>query len=126
VIRQKLSRALGGWHPSDRSARLVLLPWVGVFPRGDMDAFLVKHIVPKLTAAMHELVVNPHQQHLGEWEEPCTADGCFSWDLDFLCRVYCDRSLALPYQIKFMLSNLDIYLVMIHSVGYVFGVDKEN
>jgi tuftelin-interacting protein 11 len=68
VIRHKLSKALVNWHPSDRSAKLMLLPWHGVFSRGDMDAFLVKNIVPKLQLALQELVINPHQQHLGENE----------------------------------------------------------
>lgn len=68
VIRHKLSKALVSWHPSDRSAKLMLVPWHGVFSRGDMDAFLVKNIVPKLQLALQELVINPHQQHLGENE----------------------------------------------------------
>lgn len=68
VIRHKLSKALVNWHPSDRSAKLMLVPWHGVFSRGDMDAFLVKNIVPKLQLALQELVINPHQQHLGENE----------------------------------------------------------
>lgn len=67
VIRHKLSKALVSWHPSDRSAKLMLLPWHGVFSRGDMDAFLVKNIVPKLQLALQELVINPHQQHLEQW-----------------------------------------------------------
>jgi len=66
VIRHKLSKALVNWHPSDRSAKLMLLPWHGVFSKGDMDAFLIKNIVPKLQLALQELVINPHQQHLGE------------------------------------------------------------
>jgi len=66
VIRHKLSKALVSWHPSDRSAKLMLLPWHGVFSKGDMDAFLIKNIVPKLQLALQELVINPHQQHLGE------------------------------------------------------------
>ncbi|XP_069691056.1 tuftelin-interacting protein 11 [Periplaneta americana] len=67
VIRHKLSKALVNWHPSDTSAKLMLLPWHGVFSRGDMDAFLVKNIMPKLQLAMQELVINPHQQHLEQW-----------------------------------------------------------
>jgi hypothetical protein len=46
----------------------MLVPWHGVFSRGDMDAFLVKNIVPKLQLALQELVINPHQQHLGKNE----------------------------------------------------------
>lgn len=65
VIRRKLSAALRAWHPSDKSALLMLKPWKQAFPQGDMDAFLMTNILPKLQIAMQELVINPHQQHLG-------------------------------------------------------------
>jgi tuftelin-interacting protein 11 len=65
VIRRKLSAALTAWHPSDKSALLMLKPWKQAFPQGDMDAFLMTNILPKLQVAMQELVINPHQQHLG-------------------------------------------------------------
>jgi tuftelin-interacting protein 11 len=67
VIHHKLSKALVNWHPSDRSAKLMLLPWHGVFSRGDMDAFLVKNIVQKLQFALQKIVINPHQHHLEQW-----------------------------------------------------------
>lgn len=65
MIRRKLSAALVSWHPSDCSARLMLKPWVDVFSKGEMDAFLVNNIVPKLHTTLQEFVINPHQQHLG-------------------------------------------------------------
>lgn len=68
IIRHKLSTALLSWHPSDRSAHLMLQPWSEAFDKGDMDAFLIKNILPKLQLAMSELVINPHQQHLVNWE----------------------------------------------------------
>lgn len=67
IIRRKLGSALGGWHPSDRSARLMLQPWAQVFAKVDMEAFLVKNIIPKLQIALSELVINPHQQYLDKW-----------------------------------------------------------
>ncbi|KYQ53379.1 Tuftelin-interacting protein 11 [Trachymyrmex zeteki] len=67
IIRRKLGSALGGWHPSDRAARLMLQPWTEVFAKGDMEAFLVKNIIPKLQIALSEFVINPHQQHLDQW-----------------------------------------------------------
>lgn len=67
IIRRKLGSALGGWHPSDRSARLMLQPWANVFAKGDMEVFLVKNIIPKLQIALSEFVINPHQQHLDQW-----------------------------------------------------------
>ncbi|KAJ1520703.1 hypothetical protein ONE63_003802 [Megalurothrips usitatus] len=67
IIRHKLSTALMSWHPSDQSAHLMLQPWSKAFDKGDMDAFLVKNILPKLQLAMSELIINPHQQHLDNW-----------------------------------------------------------
>jgi len=67
VIRQKLSSALTGWHPSDTSARLMLQPWVGVFTRQELDSFLVNNINPKLALVLQEFAINPHQQVLDGW-----------------------------------------------------------
>ncbi|KAL1131040.1 hypothetical protein AAG570_012277 [Ranatra chinensis] len=67
VIRQKLSVALTGWHPSDSSARLLLLPWVGVFTKPEFDTFLISNIVPKLNQVLQEFLINPHQQMLDNW-----------------------------------------------------------
>lgn len=64
-MRQKLSTALNAWHPSDNSAKLMLQPWINVFQQGYMEAFLIKNIVPKLQAALHVFVINPHHQQLG-------------------------------------------------------------
>ncbi|KAL1456914.1 hypothetical protein WDU94_001601 [Cyamophila willieti] len=67
TIRHKLSAALMNWHPSDYSARLLILPWTNVFSRGETDAFLLHNIVPKLHIALQEFVINPQQQHLDNW-----------------------------------------------------------
>lgn len=67
LIRQKLSNALTKWHPSDRSAKLILQPWVGVFNPSHMNVFLSKNIVPKLALCMHEFTINPNQQQLGSF-----------------------------------------------------------
>lgn len=45
----------------------MLEPWAEVFTPGDLEAFLVKNIVPKLQIALSELVINPHQQILDQW-----------------------------------------------------------
>lgn len=65
TLRQKLSVALNAWHPSDNSAQLMLQPWINVFQKSYMDAFLIKNIVPKLQVALHAFVINPHHQQLG-------------------------------------------------------------
>ncbi|XP_057669177.1 tuftelin-interacting protein 11 isoform X1 [Diorhabda carinulata] len=67
VIQEKLGNALTNWHPSDRSAKLMLQPWQRVLSQGSFVAFLLKHIVPKLQICMQSLVINPHQQHLDPW-----------------------------------------------------------
>lgn len=64
-IRDKLGNALMAWMPQDRSARAMIEPWDCVFPDGDMQVFLMKHIVPKLQLTLTEMVINPLQQDLG-------------------------------------------------------------
>lgn len=63
-IRQKFGNALTGWHPSDSSAKTILTPWKAVFSQGTMDAFILRHIVPKLAICLQEFSINPYQQHL--------------------------------------------------------------
>ena len=66
MIRQKMANALVAWVPSDQSAKSVLLPWVPVFQKGAMDAFLNKHILPKLEQAVARWEINPSRQELGK------------------------------------------------------------
>ncbi|XP_050294464.1 septin-interacting protein 1 [Anthonomus grandis grandis] len=68
VIQEKLGTALSGWHPSDGSAKLMLLPWQRALSQGTFMAFLCKHIVPKLQECMQSMVINPHQQLLDPWQ----------------------------------------------------------
>lgn len=65
IIQDKLGTALTNWHPSDGSAKLMLQPWQRALSRGAFVAFLLKHIVPKLQQCMQNLIINPHQQLLG-------------------------------------------------------------
>merc|ERR1712226_880459 len=53
TIRGKLAQCLVNWDPTDRSAKMVLEPWRDVFTKGEMEAFLVKAICPKLNMALH-------------------------------------------------------------------------
>lgn len=75
TIREKLGTALGAWMPSDRSARAMITPWQHVFDDGDLQSFLVKHIIPKLQISLTELIINPLQQEMEcfnqvwEWHE---------------------------------------------------------
>jgi len=67
TIRNKLASALSAWHPTDRSAKLILLPWKEVFSRGSMCAFLTKNIVPKLEQSLATMPITPHNQDLTLW-----------------------------------------------------------
>jgi len=67
TIRTKLANALVRWHPSDISAKQILMPWMTVFSKGSIETFLLKNIVPKLQQAMQELVINPLHQILDPW-----------------------------------------------------------
>lgn len=67
TIRNKLSSALSSWHPTDRSAKLILLPWQEVFSRGSICAFLTKNIVPKLEQALATLPITPYNWDLSLW-----------------------------------------------------------
>lgn len=64
-IRDKLGNALCAWQPHDRSARATITPWHGVFADGDMQCFLMKHVIPKLQITLTALIINPLQQDLG-------------------------------------------------------------
>jgi tuftelin-interacting protein 11 len=64
-IRHKLANALVNWHPSDPSAKLILMPWRTVFKPGHMDVFVIKNILPKLVLCLQTFVINPNQQQLG-------------------------------------------------------------
>ncbi|KAH7372751.1 hypothetical protein KP509_17G018900 [Ceratopteris richardii] len=63
-IRFKLESALRAWHASDTSAYALLSPWQTVFDSSSWEMLLVKSIVPKLMAALQELVINPRAQQL--------------------------------------------------------------
>ena len=67
TIRNKLAAALAAWHPADRSAKLILLPWSEVFSRASMLAFLTKNIVPKLETALLSLNISPRNQDMTLW-----------------------------------------------------------
>lgn len=69
IIRDKLGYALVAWSPSDRSARAMITPWQNVFADGDLQSFLVKHIIPKLQISLTELIINPLQQELEYWNQ---------------------------------------------------------
>jgi len=68
VIRYKFSTALAQWHPADGSVLAILGPWRRVFGPREWDQLIGRAVVPKLTAALAEFVVNPADQRLDEFE----------------------------------------------------------
>jgi len=64
TIRHKLSTALELWHPSDSSALALIAPWKKVFETENMNALLQRCIVPKLTMALTEMVIDPAHQNI--------------------------------------------------------------
>ncbi|XP_055905501.1 septin-interacting protein 1 isoform X2 [Eupeodes corollae] len=69
TIREKLGFALQAWTPQDRSARAMITPWKGAFDEGEMQAFMLKHIIPKLQMSLNDLIINPLQQDLELWNQ---------------------------------------------------------
>jgi tuftelin-interacting protein 11 len=68
IIRHKLANALISWHPSDQSAKAILLPWrPPVFTLASWDAFVLKNIMSKLELVMEQFVVNPSMQVMEPW-----------------------------------------------------------
>ncbi|KAI6180418.1 Septin and tuftelin-interacting protein 1-like protein [Aphelenchoides besseyi] len=59
-IRQKLSKALRMWKPTDESAIPVIKPWKNVFTRATMQGFLAANIVPKLEKMLSQMDMNPN------------------------------------------------------------------
>ncbi|KAK3280272.1 hypothetical protein CYMTET_11885 [Cymbomonas tetramitiformis] len=66
-IRYRLATCLQQWHPGDGSALALLGPWQQVFSAMDWEQLLVRSILPKLQWAMQELVINPRDQHLDQF-----------------------------------------------------------
>ena len=67
-IRHKLSKALTNWHPSDNSARAILLPWRTVFSSSSWDIFMNNNILPKLEKCLKEFEINPRLQNIEPWK----------------------------------------------------------
>lgn len=68
IIRQKLAAALMSWHPSDHSAKAILMPWrPPVFAQDHWNTFMLRNIVPKLELVLNQFILNPSEQQMEPW-----------------------------------------------------------
>jgi tuftelin-interacting protein 11 len=62
VLKPTLLNALTAWHPADQSALALLRPLRPVWDQHAWESLLVRVILPKLSLAMREFIINPQQQ----------------------------------------------------------------
>ncbi|KAF7730533.1 hypothetical protein EC973_001914 [Apophysomyces ossiformis] len=73
-VRHKLAVVLRQWHPSDESAYHIIHPWKDVWTPAQLESFLIKAVLPRLSQVLrNEFVVNPRDQQI----EPLIW--CLAW-----------------------------------------------
>ncbi|KAK4420900.1 Septin and tuftelin-interacting protein 11 [Sesamum alatum] len=77
VVMPKISAAVDSWDPhwqvfftlgtQAMSAYYILSPWKTVFDPASWEQLMVRYIIPKLLAVMHDLQINPANQNLDQF-----------------------------------------------------------
>ena len=63
-IQYKISIVLQQWQASDRSALLLLTPWLKVFEPKTWENLILRLVLPKLMFALKDLQINPKNQNV--------------------------------------------------------------
>ncbi|KAG5559090.1 hypothetical protein RHGRI_008868 [Rhododendron griersonianum] len=63
TIRNRLEGFLRDWNPRDMAVYDMLSPWKTVFDPASWEQLMVRFVIPKLLAVMHESQVNPGDQN---------------------------------------------------------------
>lgn len=63
-ISKTFISALQKWHPSDKSALILIKPWKGVFLNDIWNGVINRAILPKLIFSLSELKIEPNNQNI--------------------------------------------------------------
>jgi len=64
LIQLKISQLLLHWEPQDKSALILLKPWLRVFDQKTWENLIIRCILPKLLYAMKDFEINPKKQKI--------------------------------------------------------------
>jgi len=99
TIRFKLTSALTSWHPSDVSAKAILLPWrPPAFSSSSWETIMCRSILPKLDLVLNEeLEIKPNEQNL----EP------FHWVISWFDLIQIDTFVSLLERSVNLIININ-------------------
>ena len=83
-IQLKISQLLQHWEPQDKSALILLKPWLRVFEQSSWENLIIRCILPKLLFALKDFEINPKKQKIEplkwllEWADYIPRDNLVS------------------------------------------------